>query len=406
MKFWLLLSFFALSSCGTHSVRNNYFSSAEYYSSKGQWEDAIALSDLAVKADPQHEDAYLLKAQCLSKLGKYTEAHQLIHERLTLTPHSTKINLALANWHLDYGAKEAALSVAKSMIRRDQSNLAAHRIIAKLSLEAGQWSDSVTSLRKITFNDKFDEESALTLGQLYLKLEKPKNAIRVFNALFEGKTKKFEAAKYLGWIHADMGHTSEANRFIQFLSLDKRNDPFVEKVITRNFLNSKDVDKIAVLTNYLEKNTDDWGQHQLYLALQESGYQERALDLLAKVWNSSAEKKWAAINYANHLNKIGDTKVAMDILNKASLTSDDQDKKLIAATIQSWGDPNAVPSRSVAGLGKVHIVKHGETLGQISLRYFQTTQAWQKIFRANQNKIEDPSILQEGMELIIPKDRP
>ncbi len=51
---------------------------------------------------------------------------------------------------------------------------------------------------------------------------------------------------------------------------------------------------------------------------------------------------------------------------------------------------------------KFHIVRKGETLSEISRKYYDSANKWQKIFDANRDAIEDVSKLKPGTKLIIP----
>lgn len=393
--------------CSSPVIHQNYYASAQYYFDKGEWSDSIEMTKLALKQDGANEDAYLLLAMGLSKSGELTEAHQLLHERLSLRPHSTKLNFALVNWHKQFGSRTAALEVAKRMIERDHSNLEAHKTVAELSIELENWQDAEASLSKIFKHDKFEESSAMALGKLYLKQKRLGDAQVVFNRLYEGKNFRIESAKYLAWIHADNGNVQDANKFIRFLSVEKQNDPFIDKIITRNLLNLPDVDKITVLGHYTKNHKDDWGQHQMYLALVGAGYKEKALDLLADAWNQSPDKKWAAINYANHLYETGDHKVAESILEKASVGTDQAEQDLIANTRKTWSLKEApvAPARAVANVSFTHKVKHGETLGGIAHKYLGDAQRWPEIYKLNTSKIKNEAILSEGIELTIPQEQ-
>jgi nucleoid-associated protein YgaU len=51
---------------------------------------------------------------------------------------------------------------------------------------------------------------------------------------------------------------------------------------------------------------------------------------------------------------------------------------------------------------KFHVVRKGETLSDISYRYYGSAAKWQKILNANHKTIEDPHKLRPGTRLIIP----
>ena len=52
---------------------------------------------------------------------------------------------------------------------------------------------------------------------------------------------------------------------------------------------------------------------------------------------------------------------------------------------------------------KFHIVCKGETLSEISRKYYDSANKWQKILEANRDEIEDVSKLKPGTKLIIPE---
>jgi nucleoid-associated protein YgaU len=51
---------------------------------------------------------------------------------------------------------------------------------------------------------------------------------------------------------------------------------------------------------------------------------------------------------------------------------------------------------------KFHIVREGETLSDISYKYYSSSGKWQKILDANRKTIEDANKLRPGTKLIIP----
>jgi nucleoid-associated protein YgaU len=52
---------------------------------------------------------------------------------------------------------------------------------------------------------------------------------------------------------------------------------------------------------------------------------------------------------------------------------------------------------------KFHIVRKGETLSNISYKYYGSAGKWQKIYNANRKAIKDPRKLRPGTKLIIPE---
>jgi LysM repeat protein len=52
---------------------------------------------------------------------------------------------------------------------------------------------------------------------------------------------------------------------------------------------------------------------------------------------------------------------------------------------------------------RIHIVRSGETLSDISRQYYGSADKWQKILGADRLPISDPSKLRPGTKLIIPE---
>jgi nucleoid-associated protein YgaU len=55
------------------------------------------------------------------------------------------------------------------------------------------------------------------------------------------------------------------------------------------------------------------------------------------------------------------------------------------------------------GTPKIHIVRTGETLSDISYKYYGSSNKWRKILDANRSQIKDANRLRPGTELIIPE---
>lgn len=54
------------------------------------------------------------------------------------------------------------------------------------------------------------------------------------------------------------------------------------------------------------------------------------------------------------------------------------------------------------GQQRVHVVKKGETLSHIAQQYYGKASAYNKIFEANRDQLNDPDKIREGMKLQIP----
>lgn len=408
LKWPKIVLLFIFCACSHQRENKDLVTSAKYYFEKGDWQDSLFLCEKALKVDPHNEDLYILRASNLSFLGRPTDGHQLLHERISQKPHSSKLNLALIDWHRKFGSQKAAIEVAKKMIFRAPEQLEAHKVIAELSIDQKDYLTAESSLSVVFENDKQDETNAYQYAQLLLQLGKTNDAEQAFKQAYGGKKHKLDAAKYLAWINADRGNIKASNYYLRELSVHNQDDAFIRKIITRNLLNSPDVDRITLMTSYLKEQKDDWGQYQLYLAYVDGGLQERAMDLLAEIWNSSPDKYWAGINYAHHLNLVGDEKYANSLLETISqkpLTN--QDKNLIAELRQKWESPDYKKTfRAIATTTKKHKVLKGDSMSEISEKYLGSSYRWKEIQKINKKVVKEDGHIFEGSELQLPGNTP
>jgi nucleoid-associated protein YgaU len=57
-------------------------------------------------------------------------------------------------------------------------------------------------------------------------------------------------------------------------------------------------------------------------------------------------------------------------------------------------------------MGKKYTVKAGDNLRKIAKEQLGDAEKWEEIYDANKDLINDPNVIQVGMELKIPKDKP
>ena len=72
------------------------------------------------------------------------------------------------------------------------------------------------------------------------------------------------------------------------------------------------------------------------------------------------------------------------------------------STIYSGGHPTVEQAEKIK-TQKFHIVRKGETLSEISRKYYDSANKWQKILDANRQIIKDANKLRPGTKLIIPE---
>ena len=76
--------------------------------------------------------------------------------------------------------------------------------------------------------------------------------------------------------------------------------------------------------------------------------------------------------------------------------------KPLDSTIYSTGHYTVEQTEKIK-TQKFHIISKGETLSDISHKYYGSANKWQKILDANQDVIKDANKLRPGIKLIIPE---
>jgi nucleoid-associated protein YgaU len=95
-----------------------------------------------------------------------------------------------------------------------------------------------------------------------------------------------------------------------------------------------------------------------------------------------------------------------------SSETDPEGKNELSATdnqSQVTGTPNGEPEwkkywqTEKIKTQRFHIISEGETLSEISRKYYNSARKWQKILDANRDVIQDVSKLKPGTKIIIPE---
>lgn len=89
------------------------------------------------------------------------------------------------------------------------------------------------------------------------------------------------------------------------------------------------------------------------------------------------------------------------IKNERILTIDNESKQP-DLTIYSAGHPTVEQAKKIK-TKKFHIISEGETLSDISYKYYGSANKWRMILEANRKTIKDVNKLKPGTKIIIPE---
>jgi len=83
-------------------------------------------------------------------------------------------------------------------------------------------------------------------------------------------------------------------------------------------------------------------------------------------------------------------------------SAEDNQSRPPDSTIYSAGHPTVEQTEKIK-TQKFHIIRKGETLSDISHKYYGSANKWRMILDANRDEIEDVSKLKPGTKIIIPE---
>lgn len=78
----------------------------------------------------------------------------------------------------------------------------------------------------------------------------------------------------------------------------------------------------------------------------------------------------------------------------------DKKKKPDFSNVESGSSSTAPEPEEV----RTYTVEEGDTLWDISERFYGSGNEWRRIYEANRDRIEDPDVIQPGWELTIPEN--
>lgn len=79
-------------------------------------------------------------------------------------------------------------------------------------------------------------------------------------------------------------------------------------------------------------------------------------------------------------------------------------RKPTAKTKPTAAPAPAPTAPAPAAAARTHVVSAGETLGTIAARYYGSPAQWNRIYKANQDQIQNPNNVRVGTTLVIPTD--
>lgn len=78
------------------------------------------------------------------------------------------------------------------------------------------------------------------------------------------------------------------------------------------------------------------------------------------------------------------------------------EKKPGVSTAPTDSQKTSVNAQQPSQSNREYTIKSGDSLSKIAKRFYGNAGEWEKIYKANQDKIKDPNLIYPGQKIVIP----
>lgn len=177
--------------------REAFLSEASAEMDEGRYDDAIVRADARLRNMPGDMDAFLVRASCLARMGRPTEAAELVEEWDTLLREQSLIYETLGDAYRRTGMTEDAVRSYERFMELNVGTGEARRVSEKIGAlrddaREGEGADEPGAVS--------DDFQTMTLARLYVKQGHFRMAEGVIETILERDPDNHEAREYAGHI--------------------------------------------------------------------------------------------------------------------------------------------------------------------------------------------------------------
>lgn len=161
-------------------------------------DEATALTDALLRAEPDNPAALLLRAELLDSVGRSSEALEVLHTLADDAGPAGPASLRLARTLVKLGRSEEARPILEAMLAAAPGNAEAWLAMARTQQDAGRLEEAVEAFRQALVEDDALNEARFGLAQLLVRTGEREEANRLFAEFERRKAVDEEAALLLG----------------------------------------------------------------------------------------------------------------------------------------------------------------------------------------------------------------
>ncbi len=175
-------------------------------------EEAIQLWREQLEFEPWRADNYVELAVLLSRAGRPTEAWELVGKALDVDPGHARARMLTSTLSPDGPGSAASIAAGRENVRLNPQSPYAHHGLAAAYLEAGRYTEAVTTARRAVELDPNLAVSHVLLGLALRQAGAPEEAVPVLEAAIRLAPRDARGHAGLAFCDMDMGHMEESEK--------------------------------------------------------------------------------------------------------------------------------------------------------------------------------------------------
>jgi len=152
---------------------------------KGRWQDATPLLARAVEACPQDPEPRKCYAEALWREDRHAEALEQLRQAILLSDQDPKLHVMMAEMKLALGRIQGARESAQQALDLDPSLAQAWAVRGRVRQAGGDGWGSLADLQRAVGLDPHNGDVQTRIAELYLRLDRPQQALAAVDQLAE-----------------------------------------------------------------------------------------------------------------------------------------------------------------------------------------------------------------------------
>lgn len=177
---------------------------------KGDFKAAASLLQKTCQSDTRNAEVYYLLGICLGKLGRWTEAGDVLQQSINLRPDIAQLHFANGIAQQELKQFNHAAESFRCALELDNTLVGAHINLAKTYLMLEDFNQSRQSYQQALQLNPALAEAYYGLGCVEHETGHSEKAIEFFEKTLKHQSNSIDALRMLGSVHEKEGHTEKA----------------------------------------------------------------------------------------------------------------------------------------------------------------------------------------------------